>query len=372
MRDGRSRSEPLSTHKGRIQLVLHNFWLHVHPPQVHPSHLAFRHTWYAGLVSFHLFLILTITGLPLMVYYTPHPEQAYQDMKDLGSIVFLGTFLRNLHRWAAHAMIIAVVLHMFRVFLSAAYRGGRKLNWMIGAALLPLTLLLSFTGYLLPWDQLAFWAITVGAGIAAYTPAIGEQLRIAILGGHDVAGPALLRFYVLHCVVLPLIAGILILVHFWRIRKDGGLAPAWHGEAETEKLTPAYPFAFLRELNSLLLTTIALMVCSLLWNAPLQEQANPTVTPNPAKSPWYFLGVQEMVSYNALWGGVIAPVFMMAAAFVLPYLDRTVSRRPRDRWLAIALFSSVLLANTVLIVIGVYFRGPGWEWRWPWANGVLH
>jgi quinol-cytochrome oxidoreductase complex cytochrome b subunit len=335
---------------------------------VHPSHISFRHTWYAGFVSFHLFLILLITGVPLMLYYTPHPEQAYQDMKDLGAIVFLGTFLRNLHRWAAHAMVIVVVLHMYCVFLRTGYRRPRRLNWLIGVALLLLALLLSFTGYLLPWDQLAFWAITVGTNIGAYTPLIGQNVRVALLGGHEVAGPALLRFYVMHCVLLPVLAGALILFHFWRIRKDGGLVTPVSSGREADRLTPSYPFAFLREVNTLLFTTVALMICALVWDAPLQEQANPAVTPNPAKSPWYFLGVQEMVSYDALWGGIVAPGLMVTAALALPYLDRTASRRYGDRKIAIFVFTFVLLVNLVLILVGLYCRGPGWEWRWPWHS----
>ena len=163
-----------------------------------------------------------------MFYYRPHPPQAYQDMKDLQFVVFLGSFLRNMHRWAAHGMVICVFLHMCRVFYTGSYKRPRQFNWVIGVFLFLLTLGLSFTGYLLPWDQLAFWAITVGTNIGSYAPLVGSRVRELLLGGHTVGEFALLRFYVLHVAVLPSLVVLLTMVHFWRIRKDGGLSrPVW-------------------------------------------------------------------------------------------------------------------------------------------------
>lgn len=137
------------------------------------------------------------------------------------SQVAFGQFIRNVHRWAAHLMVVAVFLHLVRVFYAGAYRPPRQFNWVIGVVLLPLTLLLSFTGYLLPWDQLAFWAVTVGTNVAAYSPGVGGGLQRVLLGGPEIAGATLLRFYVLHIYVLPGLLTVVLAIHIWRVRKDG-------------------------------------------------------------------------------------------------------------------------------------------------------
>ena len=177
-----------------------------------------------GVMSFVTFVVLMVTGVLLMFYYVPSTTQAYDRMLDLRGTVAFGTFLRNLHRWSAHAMVAIVFLHMGRVFLTGSYKKPREFNWMIGVVLFLVTLFLSFTGYLLPWDQLAYWAITVGTSIAGYAPLIGKEIQFLLLGDKAVGQEALLRFYVLHVVVLPMIVTLLIAVHFWRIRKDGGLS----------------------------------------------------------------------------------------------------------------------------------------------------
>ena len=187
--------------------------------------LSFSATWYLGALSFGTFSILVITGILLMLYYHPSAPQAYADMKDLQFVVSSGVFLRNLHRWSAHAMVFLVFAHMFKVFYRGAYRPPREFNWVIGVVLLLVTLFLSYTGYLLPWDQLSYWAVTVGSNIASAVPLLGQKIRFLMLGGNGVNANALLRFYVLHCMILPLVAIFFIAIHFWRIRKDGGLYP---------------------------------------------------------------------------------------------------------------------------------------------------
>jgi quinol-cytochrome oxidoreductase complex cytochrome b subunit len=217
----RSGSGDSSLH--RAQKIQQNVFLHILPTKVRRRMLRLDATWYLGTLTLGTFMVLVITGILLMFYYHPSVPQAYADMKDLRYVVSAGLFLRNLHRWSAQAMVALVFAHMFRVFYRGAYRPPREFNWVIGVILLLVTLLLSYTGYLLPWDQLAFWAITVGTNIAKYVPLIGPRIRFLLLGGHLVNANALLRFYVLHCVVLPLAAVLFIVVHFWRIRKDGGL-----------------------------------------------------------------------------------------------------------------------------------------------------
>jgi cytochrome b6 len=217
------RRGPAYTNRARSIAVFGNLFLHILPVKVREQSLRVRATYYLGSFSFFLFVVLTLTGIMLMLYYHPAVPRAYEDMKDLRFVVSEGIFLRNLHRVAAHAMVLAVFWHMFHVFYRGGYKPPHEFNWIIGVVLLLLTLFLSYTGYLLPWDQLAFWAITVGTNIISYIPLLGKPIRFLLLGGHEIGENALLRFFVLHCVILPLITIILIAVHFWRIQKDGGL-----------------------------------------------------------------------------------------------------------------------------------------------------
>ncbi len=223
--------------------VLSNVFLHLHPIKVRKSGVRMSFTWCMGGITFFLFLVETITGILLMFYYRPTVEYAFADIKALREHVPLG-IMRELHRWGAHAMVITVWLHMLRVFLTGSYKPPREFNWNVGVILLVLTLLLSFTGYLLPWDQLAIWAITVGSNMARATPIAGHEgpgaafvmlgdiplvtagsdAKFALLGGRSVGAAALLRFYVLHCIAIPFAAGVLMAVHFWRVRKDGGIS----------------------------------------------------------------------------------------------------------------------------------------------------
>ena len=229
--------------RGRAQVVLTNVFLHLHPVRMPKSGVRVRYTWCMGGLTFFVFLVEVVTGILLMFYYRPTLEYAYTDMIDLGEQVPLGV-MREMHRWGAHLMIITVWLHMLRVFMTGSYKPPREFNWAIGVILLLLTLLMSFTGYLLPWDQLAIWAITVGTNMARATPMLGHEgpgaaflklgdiglvhagsdVRFALLGGRFVGEGALLRFYVLHCLAIPFAAAVLMAVHFWRVRKDGGIS----------------------------------------------------------------------------------------------------------------------------------------------------
>ena len=196
---------------------------HMFMERVREPQLGFRHTWYLGALTLGCFTIQLSTGLLLMLYYHPSIPLAYADMKDLQFVISSGVFLRNLHRWSAHAMVFLVFCHMAKVFYRGAFRPPRELNWVVGVTLLMMTLLLSYTGYLLPWDQLSYWGVTVGSNIMSSTPFIGEKLRFVLLGGNTVNANALLRFYVLHAVILPLSAVLLISIHLWRLHKDGGM-----------------------------------------------------------------------------------------------------------------------------------------------------
>ncbi len=413
-----------SSDLGRASTSFTNFFLHLHPVKVHRNSLRATYTLGLGLISFFLFFILVVTGILLMFYYVPSTTQAYDRMLDLRGTVAFGIFLRNMHRWSAHGMVAVVFLHMCRVFLTGSYKPPREFNWVIGVLLLLVTLFMSFTGYLLPWDQLAFWAITVGTSIASYAPVFGKQIKFILLGDSTVGQEALLRFYVLHVAVLPAVLSLLAAIHFWRIRKDGGLSrPAEEDALPVESTGPevqivqgpalvmatstaaaeaakpvmqkrqygiqglvrgpftkvgnvpdrsvfAWPNLFMAELVVFLITVAGVLTVSLFFNAPLEEPVNVMHPPNPAKAPWYFLGLQEQVSYSAFWGGVGIPTIEVLLLLLVPYIDRKVAGVgrwfARERLLANSLFLTFVVVNVVLIIIGTFFRGPNWEFVSPW------
>jgi quinol-cytochrome oxidoreductase complex cytochrome b subunit len=198
------------TPRNRALGVLSNVFLHLHPAKINRDAVRYSYTWGMGGITFFLFIILTYTGVLLMFYYHPSKVQAFRDVLYLEHDVPFGKILRNMHRWAAHLMVIGVWLHMFRVFLTGSYKKPREFNWNIGVLLLVFTLLLSFTGYLLPDDQLGFWAV--------------NDVRFGLLGGSIVDANALLRSYIWHCIGIPIVASVLMIVHFWRVRKDGGIS----------------------------------------------------------------------------------------------------------------------------------------------------
>ncbi len=224
--------------RSRALGILTNVFLHLHPAKINRDAVAYNYTWGMGGITFYLFIVLTFTGALLMFYYHPSKVQAFRDILYLEHDVPFGKLLRNMHRWAAHLMIITVWLHMFRVFLTGSYKKPREFNWAVGVILMLLTMLLSFTGYLLPDDQLGFWAVTVGTNMARATPLLGNEgpfgpqlgmtpyndVRFGLLGGSIVDSNALLRAYIWHCIAIPLIAAIFMVVHFWRVRKDGGIS----------------------------------------------------------------------------------------------------------------------------------------------------
>jgi quinol-cytochrome oxidoreductase complex cytochrome b subunit len=213
-----------TTSRTRALAVMNNVFLHLHPVRVKRHAVRYTYTFCLGGISFFLFLALTVTGLYLMFFYVPSVTRAYQDIQAIEVAVAFGSFTRNMHRWAAHLMVLTVFLHMIRVFYHGAYKPPREFNWVVGVVLLFCTLWLSFTGYLLPWDQIAFWAITVGTQMAQYAPILGPETGFFLLGGIQVGGDTLLRFYVMHVIAFPLITAIFLIVHFWRIRKDGGIS----------------------------------------------------------------------------------------------------------------------------------------------------
>jgi quinol-cytochrome oxidoreductase complex cytochrome b subunit len=359
-----------TTDRTRSQFVFNNFFLHVQAVRTHRWSLRWTTTMGLGIAAASAFLITVVTGILLMFYYKPYPDVAYESVKDIHFVVPTGRFIRNLHRWAANVMVVTVILHMARAFYTAAYRKPREFNWLVGLGLFVTTLGLSFTGYLLPWDQLAYWAITIGANIAQSPREVTDALGITayfdlgglqrqLLLGSDVVGEeALIRFYLLHVMILPLLLSTLLAVHIWRVRKDGGLsrpadaderlgpppadmypvftempAKTYHlaaivrGRTEAvgrgpENTVPSMPHLIYAELAALMITIFICLALALASNAPLKELADPTVPENPAKAPWYFLGLQELVSYSAFMGGVGLPAIVLLGLGLIPFLDR--------------------------------------------------
>lgn len=358
------------TDRTRSSFIFGNVFLHLHSVRTHLWSLRWSTTMGLGIITTAAFLITLVTGVLLMFYYKPYPDVAYLSIKDIHFVVPTGRFMRNIHRHAANVMVVAVILHMARAFYTAAYRSPREFNWFIGWGLLVTTLGLSFTGYLLPWDQLAYWAITIGANIAQSPREITDALGVTewmdigglqreILLGSDVVGEeALIRFYLLHVMILPLVLAALMGVHFWRIRKDGGLAKpkdvdervaeeakdfypvftdapkkTYHLAAVVkgkspqvgsgpENTVPSMPHLFYAELGVLMLTILICVAMAFISDAPLKELANPLVPENPAKAPWYFLGLQEIVSFSAFMGGIGIPMLCVIGLGLIPFLDR--------------------------------------------------
>lgn len=233
------RNDYPDTPRNQVLTILNSVMLHLHPVKVPRRAVALSYTWGLGGLSALMFVILTLTGVWLMFYYVPGVPEAYQSMKALETDVIFGPFARNMHRWAAHGMVIAVWLHMTRVFYTGSYKRPREFNWVIGVLLFFVTVLLSFTGYLLPWDALAYWAITVGTNMAKVSPVVGTYVQTLLQNAYEINADTLIRWYTLHVILLPLACIVLMAMHFWRIRKDGGIStPIPYADEETEE-TPA-------------------------------------------------------------------------------------------------------------------------------------
>ncbi len=406
------------TSRARAQAVFSNIFLHVHSVKVHRFSLRWSYTFGLGVMSAGAFFILSLTGLLLMLYYEPSTQNAYSSMKDIIYIVPSGRLVRNVHRWGAHIMVICVFLHMARVFYTGSYKRGREFNWLVGLVLLVLTLALSFTGYLLPWDQLAYWAVTIGTNIASspqeVTDAlgltdqidVGALMRHLLIGSDQIGNNALVRFYFLHCIFLPMLLVMFVAVHIWRVRKDGGLSrpddigpellegipkdamaektfaqksvktyslvavvKGSHPEnsGAPEDTIDAMPHAFVREFAAFMLILAVAVVLSYFSDAPLKEPANPSVPENPAKAPWYFLGLQELVGYSAFMGGIGIPTIALIGLGLIPYLDR--DRNGIGIWFenqqgrSVAFVSSIFSFVTCVAILALTVNF-GWLRNW--------
>jgi quinol-cytochrome oxidoreductase complex cytochrome b subunit len=403
------RHPTLDTPRGRALQSFSNFFLHLYPVKVPARVLRIRYSFRLGFIATVLFVILVSTGVYLMFFYTPAVGSAYGDMQHLRTSVGFGQLVRNVHRWSAHLMVLVVVLHLVRTFLAGAYKKPREFNWVIGVTLLVLTLGLSFTGYLLPWDQLSYWAVTVGTNLVHYVPLIGGRLQDLLIGGDQIGQATLLRFYALHVAVLPVAVVLVLCIHIWRVRKDGFAVerpsigafeeeatavpqPATAAQTElyggrtrilgvvdresitaeertSDDMVFTWPHLLVRHVVVALGVAATVLALGVAFAAPLRGLANPNQTPEPAKAPWYFAGLQELLShFDPLVAGILVPVGAVVSLVLLPYIDRNPATAARRRKVAIAIFCGLLGLAVVLTVIGTFFRGPGWQLIAPWTH----
>ncbi len=297
---------------------------HLHPRVVPAEALRLHRTFGLGGAAAVLLLALAATGALLLVVYEPSPERAHAAVTRLVDEVPFGAFVRNAHHWAANGLVLVAALHLLRVVFRGAYLPPRRGNWLVGVSLLLLVLAAAFTGYLLPWDQLAFWAVTIATGMLEYVPLAGGALLRAARGGAEVGAPTLARFFVLHVAVLPVATLVLLALHFWLVRKVGGvLLPADVGDASSPRgpLVPTSPHLTAREKAAALVTLAAVLLAAAVADAPLLAPANPGLSPNPAKAPWYFMGVQELlVHLHPAFGAVALPALGFLGLAFLPTL----------------------------------------------------
>ncbi len=326
------------------------FFYHLHPLNVTSRALNPLVTMGLGIGSVTLFILLCISGALLMVYYDPSTTGAHSSLMDIQYAVSFGVFIRSLHRWSAHAMVVLVLMHMLRVVAQGAYV-GRQLNWIIGLSMLFLTMGLAFTGYLLPWDHRSYWAVTVSANMLDHFPLLGHSIKELFLGGTNVDGATLLRFYALHVAWLPAALVALMALHLWRLRRDGGLAVGPDVSGDGEKV-PAWPHLVLREASVVLILTAAMFVLSAVISASLGGAPDIHHPSNPEKAPWYFLWLQEMVSYSVPVGGVWYPLALVLMLLGIPLLDRETSEV--GKWFGGSTKARSVIAFSVLLAIGSF------------------
>lgn len=360
------RGEPASRKPNpRLQPHADGFWLHMRPSYFHKSATGLYPSFRLGWLSMYLVFFETITGIFLMIWYTPSPDVAYTNMLDIMATVPLGQFMRDLHRLGAEAMVLIVFLHMLRTFFTGSYKKPRQFTWFSGVVLLIVTAILSFSGYLLPWDQLALWAVTIGASMAEAAPPeiVGQNFNLLLRGGPDIGANGLLRFYLLHVLALPAVLFVFLGVHYYKVIIHAHSLPAREeniGE-DTAKRVPLdkrvyfTPDVLTSELMWFGVTTFILVVLvTWFYHAPLENHADNQVTPLGTTAPWYFLWLQGMLKLgDKTLMGVILPTIIIIFLLAIPYLDTTPSRRWAHRRFAFTVSFVLLSALVILSYMGL-------------------
>ena len=357
------------TEREQRKTILDFFVLHLRPVRVRQSTLKYTHTFGLGGSSLVLFGLMVATGVLLMLAYEPSPDHAYNSVVGMQGQFLFGGFVRNIHHWSANLMVAIVVLHLLRVFLTGGFHGSRQFNWVIGVALLAMVLATNFTGYLLPWDQLAYWAITICTGMLGYVPVIGTWLQGVARGGTEIGPATLVIFYAVHTTLIPVAIVLLMGFHFWRVRKAGGVVDPRPVEEITEE-KPIYvstlPELLTRELAAALVLVALVCVVAVFFDAPLAAAANPGMSPNPAKAPWYFMGFQELqLHFHPLVAVVVIPFLVVFALCGIPYFRY--ENEMSGPWLLTEIgrktgLSAAILAlaiTPILVVVDEFLLQPG-------------
>jgi len=356
-----------------------NLLLHFRPSTVPERTLRLSLTWGLGGIALVLVVLLFGTGLLLKFVYEPTPGQAYDSIRHLESQVPFGQLLRNMHRWSGNGLLLAGFLHLLRVFYTGAHAPPRQWNWVIGLALFAMVVLSNFTGYLMPWDQTAYWAITISTSMLDYIPGIGAGIKSLLLGGTEPGQTALMNFYATHTALLPLLLMFVLPFHFWRVRKASGLVvPRSPSEDPTSRGpdVDAMPHLIVREATMALLVIATVLVIAMFYAAPLAGPANPGLSPDPTKAPWYFMGIQELLMhFHPLFAVVLIPLLVGAAMLALPWVDGAGndagvwfrSERGRVTALLAAVVGAVLTAAAVVFdELAAPGKAPS-----PVANGLV-
>jgi quinol-cytochrome oxidoreductase complex cytochrome b subunit len=318
-----------------------------------PPHVAWLHT-FGGMLLFLTVHQIT-TGILLMVYYRPSPEDAYESVRFLMTQASFGWLIRGMHAWGSTLMILLLVCHMLRVFLMGSFKKPRELTWVGGVLLFFLVLCFGFTGYLLPWNQVSYWATTVGTEVAASIPWIGTGISYLLRGGEAVGGETLSRFYVFHVVILPWALVFLVVLHIVMIRMQGlaPLDPVGEGEHPTEaEGVPFSPHHVSRELVIFPLFFAGLLALVILYPPELGEKADPFTTPEGVKPEWYFLPTYQFLKYLPKLLGLALSTVPPILLLIWPFLDRTPARRPSARRISVTIGLGALLVSLLLGILG--------------------
>ena len=297
-----------------------------------------------GSVSLMLFLNQMVTGILLLLYYRPTPEEAFKSIQYLHANVTCGWLFRQLHAWGATLMVLFVTLHMIRTFFMGAYKKPRELTWVVGVLIVLVTITFGFSGYLLPWNQLSYWATTVGTEIAGAVPGIGQAIRTVMLGGSSVGRETLSRFFTIHVVVLPWVLAFLIGLHlmFVRLQNLATMEPV--GEEKPYPPSTGIPFwpVHVAKEGAVMVTVLGvLLTLSVLSPWEIGRQANPLETPEGIKPEWYFLPTYQLLKYFSGERAKVLGIFVGNIPFILlllwPFLDRDKQRHPRHRPVAVTI-----------------------------------
>ncbi|MBT8343032.1 MAG: cytochrome bc complex cytochrome b subunit [Desulfatitalea sp.] len=287
--------------------------------------LKLAHTWGLGGMALLLVILQVLSGSLMLFVYHPVPDKAYHCVWVLMNAVTFGRFIRGVHYWSANVLVAVVLLHMLRVFFTSAFHSPRRFNWIIGLCLLGFVLVSNFTGYLLPWDQLAYWAVTICIEMLAYIPWIGVFLKNLIRGGGEIGSATLSTFFVFHVILMPVCFFTFMPFHFWRVRKAGGVVSpkSLRGDVESAiNRVPVLPHLVVREAAVGLVLVACVFMLSAIFDAPLESQANPGLSPNPTKAPWYFVGFQELQLHLAPEFAILVfPLIFVAGLMLIPYLS---------------------------------------------------